>query len=65
MSVSEGPFSNVYILNFRSYSHDLNGHISAMENFDLGMTLLNHQRSSARRPSAFSSFFVSYPEAPC
>ena len=62
MSVGEGPFSDVYILNFRSYLHGLNGHITAMETFTLGMTSLDHQGSSARRPSGSSPFFVSYPE---
>ena len=35
MSVREGPFSDMYIVNFRSYSNGLNGHITAMENFSL------------------------------
>ena len=56
MSISEGPFSDVYILNFRSCLHGLNGHITAIEHFTLGMTSLDHQGSSARRPSGSSPF---------
>ena len=64
MSVSESPFSDVYILNFRNYSHGLNGHITAMENFALGMTSLDHQGEFSKETLWVLSFFVSYPGAP-
>ncbi len=59
VSVSEGPIFDVYLLNFQSYSHGLKGHITAMENFALGMTSLDHQGEFSKGTPGFSSFLLS------